>query len=38
MGYLEGVMDFALDHPDYAECFEALVDSEAAARRTRAAE
>jgi len=38
MGYLEAVMDFALDHPDYAERFGALVDNKAAARQARAAE
>ncbi len=35
MGYLEAVMDFALDHPDYAERFGALVDMKAAGRRGR---
>jgi UTP--glucose-1-phosphate uridylyltransferase len=38
MGYLEAVLDFALDHPDYAKRFGALVDNTAAARRVRAAE
>lgn len=36
MGYLEAVMDFALEHPDYAERFGALVDSKAAARHAHA--
>jgi UTP--glucose-1-phosphate uridylyltransferase len=38
IGYLEAMMDFALDHPDYAERFGQLVDSKAAARKARAAE
>ena len=38
MGYLEAVMDFALEHPEYSERFGALVDNMAAARRARAAE
>lgn len=38
MGYLEAVMDFALEHPEYSERFGALVDNKAAARRARAAE
>lgn len=38
MGYLEAVMDFALDHPDYAERFGALLDNKAAARRAPSAE
>tara|TARA_R110002124_G_scaffold92424_2_gene234695 strand:+ start:7992 stop:8888 length:897 start_codon:yes stop_codon:yes gene_type:complete len=33
MGYLEAVVDFALEHPDYAERFGALVDEKAALRR-----
>jgi hypothetical protein len=36
MGYLEAVVDFALEHPDYAEPFGELVDSKAAARKARA--
>jgi len=38
MGYLEAVMDFALEHPDYSDRFGALVDSKATARRAREAE
>ena len=33
MGYLEAVVDFALDHPDYAARFGALIDTKAAARK-----
>ncbi len=35
MGYLEAVMDFALEHPEYSELFRALLDNKAAARRGR---
>lgn len=35
MGYLEAMVDFALDHPDYAARFGALVDRKAAARRAK---
>lgn len=35
MGYLEAVMDFALEHPEYSELFGALLDNKAAARRER---
>lgn len=35
MGYLEAVMDFALEHPDYAERFGALVDTKALARKSQ---
>lgn len=38
MGYLEALMDFALEHPEYAARFGALVDSKAAARHARAVE
>ena len=37
MGYLEAMMDFALEHPEYSERFGALVDNKAAARRALAA-
>lgn len=33
MGYLEAVVDFALDHPDYADHFGALIDAKAASRQ-----
>ena len=35
MGYLEAVVDFALEHPDYAASFGQLLDSKAAARRSK---
>lgn len=35
MGYLEAVVDFAPEHPEYSERFGALVDIKAAARRAR---
>lgn len=38
MGYLEALMDFALEHPEYSERIGAFVDSKAAARRASAAE
>jgi len=38
MGYLETVVGFALDHPDYSDRFGALMDNRAAAPRARAAE
>ena len=38
MGYLEAMMEFALEHPEYSDRFGELVDSKAAARRARAAE
>lgn len=38
MGYLEAVVDFALEHPDYAAAFGTLVDSKAAMRLARSAE
>ncbi|MCC5987302.1 MAG: hypothetical protein JJT95_06440 [Pararhodobacter sp.] len=36
MGSLEAVVDFALEHPDYAEPFGALMNSKAVARGARA--
>jgi UTP--glucose-1-phosphate uridylyltransferase len=38
MGYLEAVIDFALEHPEYSELFGALLDNEEAARRAREAQ
>lgn len=38
LGYLEAVLDFALEHPDFAEPFGALVASKAAARLARPAD
>lgn len=38
MGYLEAVVDFALEHPDYAVRFAQLLDSKAAARRSKVSE
>ncbi len=38
MGYLEAVMDFAFQHPDYSELYGTLVDNQVAVRRDRAAE
>jgi len=35
MGYLEAVVDFALEHPEYSELFGAMLDKKAAARRER---